>query len=462
MPCPSPRPPSQQSGPCVVEISSGSDDGEECVKGSARKDRGNSTKGTAKPLRRVKRQLKKKKKIRRAIAEPELSRPPRLAVILRSNKSADADESGAKHVIAPGQKPIGKAVRLTHAKQVIALGEKPIGKAVRLTPAVCIGVGTYLPPGRRQQLQEQAEWEQVKLNWRQKVLSEESCSGSSRSTRPACGPNMRVLARKCENVLEKPGSCGFNRLQADLVEVSEDGLSAECCSATAGGLKGLPLLVGGRYQYEVELLKPCALVIGWSAATSLPGCFDNLSFGYRSDGWLVHNHSEYSDAAYGPAFGHAGDVIGTWIDWQERGVRIYFAVNGRRLGVAFNFREPSCRQGFPPLQLHLCQGAGPAFQVRVRGLSASLPLYWPFQGFRPLGDHVVENFCPFSSAVEQASALNLSRPPTLARRLIHGSLGLQMPLSHVAQERQLEGQIAGKSEKSDPGYNSSPPKLGGA
>lgn len=393
-------------------------------------------------MRRVKRQLKKK--VRRATVEPDIS-PPLRAAILRSNTFADADESGSKKRAAAGGKPIAKAARLTPAVH-----------------APCLEVKRYLPPGRRQQLVEQAKWEQIKNHWRQKVLSEESASGSGRSARPACGPNMRVLARKCETVLERPGSSGFNRLQADQVEVSEDGLSSECCSATAGGLKGLPLLVGGRYQYEVELLRPCALVVGWSAATSLPGCFDNLSFGYRSDGWLVHNHSEYSDAAYGPAFGRAGDVLGTLIDWQETGVRIYFAINGQRLGVAFNVMKPSCRQGFPPLQLHLCQGAGPAFQVRLRGLSASLPLCWPFDGWTPLGDYDVEHFCPFSSAVEQASALNLSRPPTLARRLIHGSLGLQMPLSHVAQERQLEGRFVSKSENTDPGYKSLPPKFGGA
>lgn len=443
MPRPSSKPTLRHNS-CVVDISSGSDDGEEgCAKpSSSRKPSGNSAKGATKQLRRVKRQLKKKK-VRRVAAEPELS-PPRRSVILRSNTSTDSEE--------------------TAPKQATAL---PIGKVARLTPAIhatCPEVKRYLPPGRRQELQEQAEWEQVKLNWRQKVLSEESAGSSGKTARPACGPNMRVLARKCETVLERPGSAGINRLQAQQVELSEDGLSAECraCSATASGLKGLPLLAGGRYQYEVELLKPCALVIGWSAATSLPGGFDNLSFGYRSDGWLVHNHSEYSDTAYGPAFGRAGDVIGALIDWRETGVRISFAVNGRRLGVAFSFSEPSCRQGFPPLQLHLCQSAGPAFHVRLRGLSASLPLYSPFDGLRPLGEHDVAHFCPFSSAVEQASALNSSRPPTLARRLIHGSLGLQMPLSHVAQERQLEGRISARGKKSHPKTNSSPPKFGGA
>eukprot|EP00931_Biecheleriopsis_adriatica_P016606 TRINITY_DN12188_c0_g1_i1.p1 TRINITY_DN12188_c0_g1~~TRINITY_DN12188_c0_g1_i1.p1 ORF type:complete len:487 (+),score=59.59 TRINITY_DN12188_c0_g1_i1:36-1463(+) len=335
-------------------------------------------------------------------------------------------------------------------------------------------LGCYIPPGRKKQ---QAELAKVKDIVRRK-LAEEETSGGARKTQE---PSIRLLARKNSLLLEQHGCCGFNRLQADSgIDIAPDGVSAQCIveqrrhmadmqhdsSPCVGpGLKGLPMLSGGRYHYEVELLSPCALVVGWSAATSLPSSFDHFSFGYSSSGMLVHNHSSDTEENYGPPFGRPGDVVGVLLDWRGRGPRISFMLNGEKLGLAFDasYFQQETGQEPPPLQMHLCQGLGPPFSLRLRGVTPQRALRWPVPGFRPLCESEVSHFCPFSAAVAKATASSGGRvAPTVARRLIHSSLGTQLPLSHLAQERVAEARDAHTSTRVGKASARSPPKFGGA
>eukprot|EP00440_Ansanella_granifera_P000401 gb/GFBE01000433.1/.p1 GENE.gb/GFBE01000433.1/~~gb/GFBE01000433.1/.p1 ORF type:complete len:351 (+),score=42.28 gb/GFBE01000433.1/:1-1053(+) len=330
----------------------------------------------------------------------------------------------------------------------------------------------YVPPGRKQK---QEEWEKVKAELHRK-LSEQEAAGPARRQQE---PNIRSLARKHSPMLEQLGSCGFNSLLADAgIEIDSDGERAECtiqqrnCSASlhdeaspcvGPGLKALPLLHGGRYQFEVELMRPCALVVGFSTATSLPSCFDHGAFGYSSEGVLVHNHSIVGDEAYWPPFGSAGDVIGVLLDWQGRGPRISFMLNGRHLGLAFDLCADEDAGSQPPLQPHICQGLGPAFAARLLGTKRRSPLRCPARGYRALWESEEAHFCPFSVAVAKATPTSSARLPTVARRLIHGSLGTQLPLSHLAQERHAERRGATMRDAEIRKVSArSPPKFGGA
>lgn len=265
------------------------------------------------------------------------------------------------------------------------------------------------------------------------------------------GPGIRALKRQWKNQLEECGTACFNPLQRDEgVEVDARNLSAECTiasksclrarghgpspSASGYGVKALPMIAAGRYQYEVELQRTSSLVVGWSVATSLPSGCGLQSMGYRSNGLAVGGHGASESKAYGPEFGAAGDVIGALLDWTPAGPQVSFAINGKLLGVAFAL--PSAQHA--PLQPHIFQAPGPAFSVLLRGASTDMPLRFPIEGYAPIGLTTQADFCPFSLAVERASEYGMctrARVPAVARRLIFGSLGLELPLAHVAQER---------------------------
>eukprot|EP00928_Gymnodinium_smaydae_P033555 TRINITY_DN24006_c1_g1_i1.p1 TRINITY_DN24006_c1_g1~~TRINITY_DN24006_c1_g1_i1.p1 ORF type:complete len:720 (-),score=143.68 TRINITY_DN24006_c1_g1_i1:44-2134(-) len=243
-------------------------------------------------------------------------------------------------------------------------------------------------------------------------------------------PSMRTLARRWENELEHGGACRFNPLQAEgqLFVDEEAGLIAECqeLSYADQGIKALPVVNGGAYQYEVELLRDCAIVVGWSGAMSLAGGFDAQGYGYASSGLKVHKHGAHE--SYGPPFGQRGDVIGVRAAWrkpEQRGgqplldgigggedeIEISFALNGKELGVAFRLSAaPEAVNGAAiPLQPHVVQPpGGPLLRVRLRG-GASGPnggsqLLHATTGFCPLGEVAPAHFCAFSQAVALASA----------------------------------------------------------
>jgi hypothetical protein len=188
------------------------------------------------------------------------------------------------------------------------------------------------------------------------------------------------------------------------------------------------MLLGGRYQFEIELRRKSALVVGWSVATALPSGCGVPCKGYRSNGTLVGSCARGKEIRYGKPFGEAGDVVGALLDWTRDGPRISFALNGCFLGVAFAVHAPD----HSPLQMHVMQAPGPSVSVLLRGASSDAPLRFPMKDYTPIGLVAEEHFCPFSVAVRSTTD---ARVPTVARRLIHGSLGLQLPLSHVAQEQ---------------------------
>jgi len=289
---------------------------------------------------------------------------------------------------------------------------------------------TYVPPGVKKRLEEEERWELEKAERRRRLAEEDAAiaAGVRRTVTTTSGPNIRTLARKWQPQLERHGTCCFNPLQKDEgVEVDEEGVCAECMedtqSCTGPGVKGLPMVAGGRYHYEVELLRESAVVVGWSVATSLPSAYDAQAFGYGPWGNLVgYGYGSFEDeSAYGPPFGRAGDVVGALLDWPDyhggsaasnascSGPQISFALNGQALGVAFDLSEPGRGlAGFPPLQLHICQAPGPSFKVLLRGASAAVPLRFPVPGYVPLGDSAAAHFCPFSSAVVQAGDVRVA------------------------------------------------------
>lgn len=309
----------------------------------------------------------------------------------------------------------------------------------------------YMPPHEKRRRIELAKWKEIKAAWHRKLLEEET--QGPRKQKQKAEPNMRALARRFEATLEKPGSCCFNPLQKDeSIVVSADGLRAQCEAttpnvATSSGIKGLPLVAGGKYQYEVELRRGCALTIGWSPALVLPSALASCGrsvarrmLGYSSDGELIGEGCLIEV----PGFGRQGDVVGALLDWQAGscGPRLSFMLNGRNIGMAFDLRAEGIE--IPPLQPHICQGQGRPFSILLRGASPQVPLRFPMPGYRPLGNTAEEHFSPFSKAVELATssaengALRQQKPPpAAARRLIHSSLGLALPLPHVAQEKSL-------------------------
>lgn len=342
-----------------------------------------------------------------------------------------------------------KVVRLRSRPQLVPAAPSEAGSKKATLPKQA----HYIPPHEKRRHLELAKWKETKAAWHRKLQEEEALGNRPKQK---MGPNIRALARRFEATLEKPGSCCLNPLQKDdCIEVSKDGLRAMCepsastgpspSRAAFGGIKGLPLVAGGRYQFEVELRRGGSLTIGWSAALVLPSVLEGNGrsaacrmLGFSSDGELIGGEGPMRSV---PAFGRPGDIVGALLDWPEDacGPRLAFMLNGRFLGVAFDFG----REGIsaPPLQPHICQGNGKAFSVLMRGAANQAPLRFPMRGFRPLGSVLERHFSPFSKAVELATAADdfgdrqLKPPPAAARRLIHSSLGLALPLPHLAQER---------------------------
>eukprot|EP00929_Paragymnodinium_shiwhaense_P024469 TRINITY_DN15038_c0_g1_i7.p1 TRINITY_DN15038_c0_g1~~TRINITY_DN15038_c0_g1_i7.p1 ORF type:complete len:813 (+),score=184.97 TRINITY_DN15038_c0_g1_i7:72-2510(+) len=323
---------------------------------------------------------------------------------------ADASEDDSDHSVE----------RLQRAKQE--------SKRSRIAP--------YAPPHIKQRQEEEAMWEHEKTEWKRRLAEEDEAGGPV--VERQIGPNIRKLAREWEPRLEEPGTCCFNPLQCDSgVDVDEGGIWAECtslpppgpglaghatastedaCACTGPGLKVIPAVAGGRYQFEVELLRDSSVVIGWSAAISLPSGFDTQAFGYGPEGRLEHG-GEADRVAYGPAFGRKGDIIGACVEWPAGQTSvgggparapagspiISYALNGRYLGEAFDLASfESCAGGSVPLQPHICQAGREAFEVLLRGASEDAPLKHPIRTFRPLGECLDSHFCAFSSAVARA------------------------------------------------------------
>jgi len=231
--------------------------------------------------------------------------------------------------------------------------------------------------------------------------------------------NVRMLARQWGSRLENRGECRFNPLQLDGQIVIEDidGLVAECVEhpLSTKGVKGLPAVREGRYQYEVELLRDGALMIGWSGGMTLPGLLDFQGYGYTSHGEKWHGQDDAS--IYGKPFGKEGDIVGALLAWQrpeggskdgQASLHISFCLNGEALGIAFEVSADSTdarREAPVPLQPHICQlPNGPMMRVRLRGSAAGLPLVHPVEGYQPLSAITETDFCPFSAAVAAAAA----------------------------------------------------------
>jgi len=222
--------------------------------------------------------------------------------------------------------------------------------------------------------------------------------------------------REWDTRLEHKGEIRFNPLQMDsqIVLEDDDGLVAECVDhpLSVKGVKGLPAIQSGRYQYEVELLRDSSIMIGWSGAMTLPGVLDFQSYVYSSSGCRLHGKEE---SKYAKPYGKAGDVIGALIDWIEpetasgsSSIEMSFCLNGEALGPAFKVvaNLADARKEAPvPLQPHICQlPKGDMLKVRLRGSEVGLPLAHPVEGYEPISAVSELDFCPLSAAIEAATS----------------------------------------------------------
>jgi len=327
---------------------------------------------------------------------------------------------------------------------VIDAEEEPEIQQIRPRLAICLRPRARSEIKKRKIVHSHGIFQQIRNLVEPSVLEE--ATPVVHASRDGQDPNIRVQARQWKARLEERGTSCFNPLQKDReLKVSACNMLAECTRASKSclrandatgpsppfsgvGVKGLPMIMGGRYQFEIELCRRSALVVGWSVATALPSGCGVQCKGYRSNGTLVGSCAKGKEIRYGRPFGEVGDVVGAFLDWTHEGPRISFALNGCFLGVAFAVHAPD----HSPLQMHVLQAPGPSFSVLLRGASADAPLRYPMEDYAPIGLVAEEHFCPFSVAIRNSTD---ARVPSVARRLIHGSLGLQLPLSHVAQEQ---------------------------
>lgn len=218
---------------------------------------------------------------------------------------------------------------------------------------------------------------------------------------------------------ERGESCsGFNPLQMDPEIVVEDAqhIVAECVDhpLSPKGVKGLPPVQSGRYQFEVELLRDCSMTVGWSGAMTFPGVMDFQSYMYSSSGSKLHGKEE---SPYAKTYGKKGDIIGALIDWIEpetmsgvSSVELSFCLNGEALGAAFkvegsHFLVDARKEAPIPLQPHMCQmPKGNMLKVKLRGSKDGAPLAHPVEGFQPLSEISDIDFCPFSAAIAAATS----------------------------------------------------------
>lgn len=282
----------------------------------------------------------------------------------------------------------------------------------------------YVPPHvkerdgetqRQEALQIEAEDEELEdqLNSRESAINAASMRGSAASS-----SNVSLVRRSTDwdSLLEQRSESRFNPLQMDehMLLEDKDGLVAECVDhpLSMKGVKGLPAIQSGRYQYEVELLRDSSMVLGWSGAMTLPGVLDFQSYTYSSSGCKWHGLEE---STYAKPYGRKGDIVGALIDWIEpetahgtSSVQISFCLNGESLGPAFNVAGNllDAKKGAPvPLQPHICQlPKGDMLKVRLRGSTAGTPLAHPVEGYQPLSTVSDVDFCPFSVAVAAATS----------------------------------------------------------
>eukprot|EP00929_Paragymnodinium_shiwhaense_P000883 TRINITY_DN101089_c0_g1_i1.p1 TRINITY_DN101089_c0_g1~~TRINITY_DN101089_c0_g1_i1.p1 ORF type:complete len:833 (-),score=257.16 TRINITY_DN101089_c0_g1_i1:120-2618(-) len=177
-------------------------------------------------------------------------------------------------------------------------------------------------------------------------------------TRDATGSNMR---------------CVLNPADKDLAVVLQgDGL--ECRGPGTDrwtGARATAEVIGGKYMFEVEVIKGLTRV-GWSSAfANLELGTEHKSMGYGSTGKKSVN-KQFSD--YGDQYEN-GDIIGCLIDRDDQ--TISFAKNGRSLGVAFDLPEDLHKTGLKP---HVC---GKGFHV---ALKFDGPMEYPVKGYAPIGD----------------------------------------------------------------------------
>mmetsp|Transcript_25328 Transcript_25328/g.44813 ORF Transcript_25328/g.44813 Transcript_25328/m.44813 type:complete len:597 (-) Transcript_25328:52-1842(-) len=282
----------------------------------------------------------------------------------------------------------------------------------------------YVPPHLKERDGETLRQEAMQIEIEDEDMDDQSSSkglaikAASLRGSVASSSNMSLVRRAAEwdNLLEQRSESRFNPLQMDEQMVLEDtdGLVAECVDhpLSVKGVKGLPAIQSGRYQYEVELLRDSSMMLGWSGAMSLPGVLDFQSYTYSSSGCKWHGQEE---STYAKPYGREGDIVGALIDWIEpetatgtSSVQISFCLNGESLGPAFNVAGNllDAKKGAPvPLQPHICQlPKGDMLKVRLRGSKAGAPLAHPVEGYQPLSAVCDVDFCPFSVAVAAATS----------------------------------------------------------
>jgi len=244
--------------------------------------------------------------------------------------------------------------------------------------------------------------------------AEEECEKASVASSGSL--NVQIIGNDVDSHLEQTGESRFNPLQMDAQFVIEDadGLVAECVDhpLSVKGVKGLPAIQSGRYQYEVELLRDSSIMVGWSGAMTLPGVLDFQGYAYASSGCKWHGQAE---TPYAKPFGKAGDIIGALLDWIEPEtangadtIQVSFCLNGEALGPAFkveaNLADPKTAAPVP-LQPHICQlPKGDMLKVRLLGSKDELPLKHPVEGYLPLSSVSDIDFCPFSVAIAAATS----------------------------------------------------------